>query len=334
LPPFEIIDGQHRLWAFDEPGAPQDYQLPVVAFHSLDISWQAYLFYVINIKPKRINRSLAYDLYPLLRTEEWLERFEGAGVYRETRAQELTELLWSHPQSPWRGRINMLGDPGVEGVSQAAWVRSLVVSFVRSWEGSDKRIGGLFGAPVGSDRLALLWSRAQQAAFLIEAWNAVAEAVDRVDADWTAAFKSTAARRMFAQHSLINTDQGVRAILHVLNDCTYVQAADLALFNWVGTPVTTEAIDLREVTAELKEAATQPFAAFVRALATAIATFDWRSSSTPGLPEAERLSKAAFRGSGGYGELRKQLTRHVAASKANQHVAGAAARVAELAKMS
>lgn len=92
LPPIEVIDGQHRLWAFTNR-AVSGFDLPVVAFHGLDVSWQAYLFWTINIKPKRINASLAFDLYPLLRTEDWLDRFEGHHVYRETRAQEITELV-------------------------------------------------------------------------------------------------------------------------------------------------------------------------------------------------------------------------------------------------
>lgn len=71
LPPIEVIDGQHRLWAFDANSA-NDFELPVVVFMGLDLSWQAYLFYTINIKPKKINPSLAFDLYPLLRTEDWL----------------------------------------------------------------------------------------------------------------------------------------------------------------------------------------------------------------------------------------------------------------------
>src|SRR5690606_1088952 len=92
--PIEVIDGQHRLWAFeDNAELDGDFEVPVVAFHGLDISWQAYLFYVINIKPAKINTSLAFDLYPLLRTEDWLERAEGPQIYRESRAQELTEAL-------------------------------------------------------------------------------------------------------------------------------------------------------------------------------------------------------------------------------------------------
>jgi transposase-like protein len=53
LAPIEVIDGQHRLWAFDDTAV--DFDLPVVAFYGLDRSWQAYLFWTINIKPKRIN---------------------------------------------------------------------------------------------------------------------------------------------------------------------------------------------------------------------------------------------------------------------------------------
>jgi len=56
--PLEVVDGQHRLWAFEdfEPGG--EFDLPVVAFHGLDRSWQAYLFWSVNITPKKINRSL------------------------------------------------------------------------------------------------------------------------------------------------------------------------------------------------------------------------------------------------------------------------------------
>lgn len=67
LPPLEVIDGQHRLWAFDETDTeslvPDDFELPVVAYHGLDIAWQAYLFWSINVSPKRINPSHAFDLY-------------------------------------------------------------------------------------------------------------------------------------------------------------------------------------------------------------------------------------------------------------------------------
>ena len=133
LPPIEIIDGQHRLYAFlDDEELEGDFELPVVLFEDLDISWQAYLFWTINITPTRINPSMAYDLYPLLRTVRWLELVEGPMAYRETRAQELTEALWGQPESPWHERIGMLGRERGK-VTQAAFVRSLTLSFVRGW---------------------------------------------------------------------------------------------------------------------------------------------------------------------------------------------------------
>ena len=90
LAPLEVIDGQHRLWAFDQDGSaepiPDDFELPVVAFHGLDIAWQAYLFWSINVSPKKINPSHAFDLYPLLRTQDWLDQVGELTVYREARA--------------------------------------------------------------------------------------------------------------------------------------------------------------------------------------------------------------------------------------------------------
>jgi hypothetical protein len=46
-----------------------------------------------------------------------------------------------------------------------------------------------------------------------------------------------------------------------------------------------------------------------------IATYDWRTSSTPELTDAERLKQAVFRGSSGYKELRMQLLDHLAEAK-------------------
>ncbi len=193
LPPFEVIDGQHRLWAFDaDDKVTADFQLPVVAFHGLDISWQAYLFYTINIKPKRINPSLAFDLYPLLRAEDWLERAEEHVVYRETRSQELTEALWSYPESPWYDRINMLGERGIKTVTQNAWIRALTATFVKPWESRAGRAGGLFGERFGDKDEVLRWSRAQQAAFLIFSWSALREAINDSYADWVSALRVAA----------------------------------------------------------------------------------------------------------------------------------------------
>jgi DGQHR domain-containing protein len=311
LYPIEVIDGQHRLWAFDEGAIEEEFELPVVAFLGLDISWQAYLFYTINIKPKKINASLAYDLYPLLRTEDWLDKFEGK-VYRESRAQELTELMWLHPKSPWHSRINMLGDPtDKSNVSQAAWIRALMATYVKASEGRKIVTGGLFGAPVGQHKTTLPWSRTQQAAFLIYLWQQIESAVEECDYEWAETLRKASVDKkrdaaFLGSFTLLNQDQGVRGILFATNDLCFAAFDELSLDTWFRED--SEAVpDIQKVTDALKDIQSRPVAAFVRNVAAALAKYDWRSASFPGLSEDERISKMIFRGSGGYTELKKQL---------------------------
>jgi DGQHR domain-containing protein len=321
LHPIEVIDGQHRLWAFEGANLPDDFELPVVAFKGLDLSWQAYLFYTINIKPKRINASLAFDLYPLLRTEDWLTRFEGHIIYRETRAQELVDLLWTHPRSPWHHRINMLGEPGHKGlmVSQAAWIRSLLATFIRSWEGRGVRIGGLFGSTVGARGQTPSWNRAEQAALLIFLGQSLKTAIKAETGAWARALRGqptppglppTSDLAFYGPNSLLNQDQGIRGFLHTANDFLYLNAEELKLAEWGGAGANevdevavTEALRSLEKYDGLKK--------FVDSLAKAIATYDWRASDAPGLTPNESKLKSVFRGSGGYRELRLEVVRHL-----------------------
>ncbi|KRQ13270.1 hypothetical protein AOQ71_15080 [Bradyrhizobium manausense] len=315
-PPFEVIDGQHRLWAFE--AGDTDFELPVVAFHGLDISWQAYLFWTINIKPKRINPSLAFDLYPLLRTEDWLDRAEGHEVYRDTRSQELTEALWSHPESPWHDRINMLGEKGNPWVTQSAWIKTLTSTFVRRWTGRSTGPGGLFGSRMQEGEEVLGWSRAQQAAFLIFAWKAFRDAVGKMDSGWAKklriqAIKDSAASAssgedpaFYGRYSLIPSDQGVRGYLHVLNDICFTWASHLQLRSWQ-VERRAGASDADAVALALTTLSRHPASDFVSSYAQQAARFDWRSSSTPELTDQERRAKLVFRGSSGYRELRAQL---------------------------
>lgn len=240
--PLEIIDGQHRLLAFDYIDELQgDLRLPVVAFYNLDRAWQAYLFYTINIKPKRINQSLAFDLYPLLRTQDWLEGFEGHSIYRETRAQEITEALWRHPDSPWRGRINMLGEPRTSTITQAAFIRSLLATYVKRFE--SPKIGGLFGAELASTRETLPWSRMQQIGFLIAVWQRVESAARECTEPWAKDLRRLAEETeddtiggepaFESPYSLLSSDQGVRGVLYATNDLIYLRCEDLGLRKWV-----------------------------------------------------------------------------------------------------
>lgn len=322
-PPFEIIDGQHRLWAFDANSTSDNYDFPVVAFYNLDVSWQAYLFWTINIKPKRINPSLAFDLYPLLRAEDWLERAEGHAVYRETRAQELVEILWSHPSSPWYDRINMLGERQTPWVTQSAWIKSLVATMVKAWDARG-RSGGLFGSRTKEDEEVLGWSRSQQAAFLIYCWSCLRNSVRENGDEWARSLRIASGDQLarattndpafFGSYTLINSDQGVRGFLHVINDILFYRAASLRLNLWSpGNESPQNSID--GVTLALDTISTQPFAEFVRKLCEKLASFDWRSSSFPSLPDGLRREKLVFRGSGGYREIRTQLLEHLSSGE-------------------
>ena len=314
--PIEVIDGQHRLWAFEPYGGSPDYQLPVVAFHGLDLSWQAYLFYTINIKPERINASLAYDLYPLLRTEDWLERFEGPVVYREARSQELTHALWATQSSPWHKHINMLGERGLKPmVRQAAWIRSLMATYVKSAHGT--RIGGLFGARPGRDVLG--WNGAQQAAFLILMGQKLLDAVAECEYEWAETLREEAEYTegdldpaFYGAYSLLNSDQGIRGLLFITNDLCTVLAEQLELEDWISSSTgASGAADKDAVEDELDELREHPVADFLDELSSALASFDWRTSRAAGISEGQRILKTTYRGGSGYRELRRQLLLHL-----------------------
>ena len=328
LPPIEVIDGQHRLLAFDDFGSPEDYDLPVVAFHGLDLTWQAYLFYIINIRPVRINTSLAYDLYPLLRTERWLEINQEQLVYRETRAQELVQALYSHPKSPWVNWINMLGEPGLRMVRQAAWIRSLLATYIKSPSGSRVSIGGLFGSRAPKPDEFINWDGAQQAAFIMYIGNVLrhlitdmcplwAEEVREVELGTDVYYTDRTDPAFYGRHSLLNTDQGIRGLLSVTNDLCFLKMDKLRLWEW--TPIDFGgAYDENVVTSAYESLEKhQPITKFLNELMAVLADFDWRTSSTPGLNEQERTIKLTFRGSSGYRELRRRLLVHLEQSSSS-----------------
>jgi hypothetical protein len=224
----------------------------------------------------------------------------------------------------------MLGEPGDRDVRQAAWVRALTSTYVKSWEGRGVRIGGLFGAPVGTDELVLPWTREQQAAFLILLWKEIQRAVSTANNDWTQHLRLLEEEQTglipehddldpaFAgRYSLLNADQGVRGVLYISNDLCFLAASQLKLEDWCDAR-TSESSDEKEVASQLKRLTAQPVASFLAELADTLASFDWRTYGTPRLPEEDRLRAAAYRGSSGYKELRRQLLAHVEAEGSSQ----------------
>jgi DGQHR domain-containing protein len=327
--PMEIIDGQHRLWAFDEDDPKfSNYELPVVAFCGLDLSWQAYLFYTINIKPKKINRSLAYDLIPMLRVEEWLERsFDKANVYKETRAQEIVESLWGIPGSPWHNRINMLGErKNPSNITQAAFIRNLIATFFKS--GTPGKLGGLFGSRLHDTGMPLDWNRSQQIAFIFFLWDELLKTVQISNERWIQSLNGSPLelfdgsspsdstinklnKVFFGKYSLISTDQGVRGILHVFNDFIFYFATEYNIRNIFPNSkgeILKEKIDnevVKKQVANLKKDAR--LSDFVSGICETIVKFDWRTSSFEGLSEVERRNQMIYKGGSGYKELRIQL---------------------------
>jgi DGQHR domain-containing protein len=329
IAPIEIIDGQHRLWAFEkDEELDGDFEFPVIAFNDLDITWQAYLFYTINIKPKKINASLAFDLYPILRVQEWLEdSTEGNKIYKETRAQELTELLWSHNKSPWYKKINMLGDSKGGLVTQAAFIRSLLASLIKG--NGSQSIGGLFGSKIETinTNFVLSWNRPQQAAFLILIWSNLVKNINNTNNDWTKLLREENGQLSIkelanddlafaSKYSLLSTDQGVRGILHIYNDLCYINAKNLELneFIW-NDELKEDFIDLLDVDRALENFVDTKLSQFIDEISKSVVNFDWVTSSTPELSEAKRKNQMVFKGSSGYKEIRKQLLLTLSESK-------------------
>lgn len=115
----------------------------------------------------------------------------------------------------------------------------------------------------------------------------------------------------YGRFSLIATDQGVRGFLLALNDLCFAMAPKLKLDTWKvsGQPAATDEQAVRVAMASL---AKHTLGEFVGQIGQSLASFDWRTSATPDLPEKMRRDKLVFRGSGGYKELRTQLLEHLA----------------------
>lgn len=358
--PFQIIDGQHRLWAIDDetkrihgeelPEGLDEYEVPVVAFYNLAPTWQAYLFYTINQLPKRINTSLAFDLYPLLRTQEWLLRYEGPEIYRETRAQEIVTDLWEHPKSVWLGRILRFGGRKRGYVTQASFIRGLLHSFIKTFEPTGRaKIGGLFGSRRGDKRPVLNWDKDQQSAFILLIWTQFFNAVKSTSAEWATCLRAIQSdipdpdlesiRELLDrslegidQHdmkrpnqpvlkevafsgpsSLIATDQGVRGYSIIVNDLLWVAYEDgtIDFDKWSISPlVDYGAAAISEGIKTFPKQA--PLAhQLITDIANSLAEFDWRLEKA--IPAGHPLleRQAGFLGSGGYRRLREALLEHL-----------------------
>ncbi|KAB1448904.1 hypothetical protein F7890_07875 [Bordetella bronchiseptica] len=334
LPPLEIVDGQHRLLATDLISLPDDYEVPVVIFDNLPLTWQAYLFWVINVEPKRINTSLAFDLYPELRDQEWLKRGESIKIYQEHRSQELVEVLWRNPSSPWKDRIELFGKRVDGHVSNAAAIRSLMATFVRTWaKGNDAdadpeditKLGGLFGSiDKNGNRYIIRWRRPEQAAFLILCWNAVRTAAASSKAAWKRLLgenggKSAddlAAYAFEGPYTLLATDQGFRAISFAYNALAQLVYDRIGLLEIEGSEEESEPADEFVAKALEQLESNRSLTTFVSEVAVALVDgVDWRTSAAPGIAEQDKVVQGQYRGSSGYKALNKAALTAASMSK-------------------
>ena len=102
-PTASIIDGQHRLHAFRllEAEAPhRDMELLCVVFLELPTPYHAYVFATINFNQKKVDRSLAYELFGF----DVQER-EPKYWAPETLAVYIARLLNTAEDSPLKGCI-------------------------------------------------------------------------------------------------------------------------------------------------------------------------------------------------------------------------------------
>lgn len=113
-----IIDGQHRLKAFEDPSAPS-FQICVCIFVGVDDATEATIFSKVNQTQTKVNKSLVYDLFALDKTPS-----------PEKSCHEIAVALDSLETSPFYERIKRLGT-STEGrfgetLSQATIVQGIL----------------------------------------------------------------------------------------------------------------------------------------------------------------------------------------------------------------
>ncbi|WP_081060320.1 DGQHR domain-containing protein [Burkholderia territorii] len=94
---FSIIDGQHRLYSFDDQ-ISKNFDLPVTIFFNLPEEEKAYLFSTINSTQMKVNKSLVYDLFDLAETRS-----------PQKTAHSIAQLMNGDEKSALYKRIKLLG---------------------------------------------------------------------------------------------------------------------------------------------------------------------------------------------------------------------------------
>ncbi len=141
-----IIDGQHRLKGFEESQKPdrKKMDMPCAVFINLPRPYQARIFATININQKRVDKSLAYQLFGYDLNEKDADLWSP-----DMLAVFLARNLEGRDDSPFKNhvRLALVQIPG-EGKQSSVWK----VSIASIVEG----ITRLISAKPAADRSALL----------------------------------------------------------------------------------------------------------------------------------------------------------------------------------
>jgi DNA phosphorothioation-associated DGQHR protein 1 len=118
-----VVDGQHRLWAFDYATNNERSSMPLVCSIFLDLPnpYQAYLFATVNFNQKKVDRSLAYELWGFDTEDEAPQAWTP-----EKTAVFLARRLNMDEMSPFRRRIKvaMQDDKELVGRAKGEWAVS------------------------------------------------------------------------------------------------------------------------------------------------------------------------------------------------------------------
>jgi hypothetical protein len=112
------------------------------------------------------------------------------------------------------------------------------------------------------------------------------------------------------RYSLLNTDQGIRGVHHVYNDLSLESVHEVPFMAWFRDRHK-EATDPAEVTSALDDLNASPIGEFSLRIARQLTSFDWRTATTPGINEEDRLKQLVYRTGTGYRELRLAAFRHI-----------------------
>jgi DGQHR domain-containing protein len=131
-----IIDGQHRMKAFEEVKG-LDFQVNAAVFVGVDDATKADIFSTVNLAQTKVNKSLVYDLFSLQKSRS-----------SEKTCHEIVVALDEMEESPFFERIKRLGSATDgrfgETLSQATVVKGLL-PYITEDALADRDIGKRFG---------------------------------------------------------------------------------------------------------------------------------------------------------------------------------------------